>query len=315
VAASRPSAPDAPRSQARRAAPPAAWQGRILPQSVLGISALILAVALGAAFSGAVLYAYYEARTNASDDAVKQYVVGFDERLKTAKDTLDAERDTAKAEIRAELEPLRQVAASGDTLTKLVDSVAPSVWLVSTQAEDGSPAVGTAFVAFADGDQSFFLTSFATVRASIRKPGPRIEVRKGDDNLVGSLETWDEGRDLALISVRKGNLPRLAWAEGNTPVRPGDRVFAISGLGAKNASATQGLVTDISSAGIQHDAAVGPQYQGGPLIDTDGKVVGIASRTYAPLGFAPDTVWFAPLVRSSCDKVLRCPSGNDVGRR
>lgn len=287
----------------------------MLPRSVLGLTALILALALGAAFSGAVLYAYYEYRTNSSDEAIERYIGGFDERLDTAKKTIEAERDAAKAEVRTELEPLRQIAASGETVSKLLDRVRPSVWFVSTQGEDGAPAVGSAFVAFADANQSYLLTSFNTVRAATRRPGPRIEIRKGDEVLAANLETWDEGRDLALVSVRRGNLPRLEWAEGTTPVRPGDRLYAVSGLGSKGVAATQGLVADISDAGVQHDAAIGAQYQGGPLLDTEGKVVGIASRTYAPLGFAPDTVWFAPLVRSSCDKVLRCPSSNDVGRR
>jgi S1-C subfamily serine protease len=282
---------------------------------VLGISALLLAFALGAALSGAVLYAYYEFRTNSSDKAIERYVDGFDERLTTAKDTIDAERDAAKAEVQAELEPLRQVSASGETVSKLLQRVSPSIWFVSTEGEDGSPSVGTAFVAFADGNQSFLLTSFDGVRAAARRPGPRIELRKGDDVLVATLESWDEGRDLALLSVKRGNLPRLDWADGTTPARPGDRLFALSGLGSKGGSVTQGQVVDISDVGIQHDAAIGAQFRGGPLLDADGKVVGVASRLYAPLGFAPDTVWFAPLVRSACDKVVRCPAGGEVGRR
>ena len=49
-----------PAARPRRRVPD--WQSRVLPRSVLGITALILALALGAAFSGAVLYAYYEYR-------------------------------------------------------------------------------------------------------------------------------------------------------------------------------------------------------------------------------------------------------------
>ena len=291
------------------------WRGRVLPRSVLGITALILAAALGAAFSGAVLYAYYEYRLDTNESSIDAYVNGFDKRLDTALKIIDKERDDARSSVKQELEPLRQLAASGETIEELLKKVSPSVWFVATQGEDGSPSAGSAFVVFADADQSYLLTSFTTVRAATRRPAPEIELRKGDQRLTGELVTWEEARDLALVSVKRGNLPRLTWSTADPVVDPGERVFVVSGLGSREASVTQGLVTDVSGAGIQHDASVGPQFQGGPLVTSNGEVVGVASRTFAPLGFSPDAVWFAPPIRTACDKVLRCPSGdaNAVG--
>ena len=295
-----------PAAPPRRPAPPD-WQGRLLPRSVLGITALIMAAALGAAFSGAVLYAYYEYRLDTNETAIDEYVAGFDERLDTAVKIIDQERDEARSAVKQELEPLRQIAASGDTISELLDEVAPSVWFVATRAEDGTASVGSAFVVFADGEQSFLLTSFTTVRASTRRPGPGIELRKGDERLEATLVTWEEERDLALVSVPRGNLPRLDWSTADPVVDPGERVFAVSGLGSRGGSVTQGVVTDISGAGIQHDSSVGVQFQGGPLVTSSGDVVGVSSRRFAPLGFVSDAVWFAPPIRAACDRVLRCP--------
>jgi S1-C subfamily serine protease len=87
-------------------------------------------------------------------------------------------------------------------------------------------------------------------------------------------------------------------------------LFAISGLGSTGASITQGFVADVSSDGLQHDVAVGTQFQGGPVINSDGEVVAVASRTYSPLGFNPQAVYFAPLVRQACEAVVKCPTGN-----
>lgn len=306
----------APRTAAAPAAPkrrPPDWQGRLLPRSVLGITALILAAAIGAAFSGAVLYAYYEYRLDTNETAIDKYVNGFDKRLDTAVKIIDKERDDARSSVKQELEPLRQLAASGETIDELLKKVSPSVYFVATQGEDGAPSAGSAFVVFADADQSFLLTSFTTVKAATHRPGPAIELRKGDERLSADLVTWEEGRDLALLSVKRGNLPRLQWSTADPVVDPGERVFAVSGLGSRGASVTQGLVSDVSGAGIQHDAAVGPQFQGGPLVTSNGEVVGVASRVFAPLGFAPETVWFAPPIRAACDKVLRCPSGDVNG--
>src|SRR3954462_8503635 len=95
---------DAPKPAAPKRRPPD-WQGRLLPRSVLGITALILAAALGAAFSGAVLYAYYEYRLDTNTKSIDQYVKGFDKRLDTAVKIIEKERDDARSSVKQELEP------------------------------------------------------------------------------------------------------------------------------------------------------------------------------------------------------------------
>ncbi len=284
----------------RHRPPPADWQGRLLPRSVLGISALILAASLGAAFSGAVLYAYYAYRL----DRGVEYASTFDERLDTAVKIIDTEQEEAKAAVRAELEPLQRLGATGDTLEQLVERVSPSTFFVTTLDEDGAPSVGSAFVVFSDAEQSFLITSFTTIRAATRAPGPEVRVRQGDEELIATLVSWEEGRDLALLSIPRGGMERLAWAGGT---RTGERVFSVSGLGAAGGSASQGLVGDVSAAGIQHDTPVGVQFQGAPLVNASGEVVAVSSRTYAPLGFAPDDVFFAPAIGDACVELLVCP--------
>lgn len=289
---------------------PPQWAGRLLPRTVLGLTGLLLAASIGAAFSGAVLYAYYDYRLDSSDSRAEQYADRFQEEVGKAVDTIRVEREAAREEIRAELEPLQQVAAGGETIARLLQDVAPSVWFVSTTGEDGAPSVGTAFVVFSDPTTSFLLTSYTTVRASTTAPGPGVELRKGDEALDASLVTWDDRRDLALLSVERGDLPRLAWATGDPPAAVGERIFAVSGLGSAGGSVSQGLVADISAAGLQHDAAVGVHFQGAPLVNSNGEVVAVASRTFSPLGFEPEAVFFAPLVETACEQVVRCPDGD-----
>lgn len=260
----------------------------------------MLAASVGAAFSGAVLYAYYAYRL----DRGVEYASTFDERLDTAVQIIDTEQEQAKAAVRAELEPLQRLGATGDTLEQLVERVSPSTYFVTTLDEDGAPSVGSAFVVFSDAEQSFLLTSFATISAATREPGPEVRARQGEEELVATLVSWEEGRDLALLSIPAGGVERLAWADGT---RTGERVFSISGLGGAGGSASQGLVGDVSAAGIQHDTPVGMQFQGAPLVNASGEVVGISSRTYAPLGFPPDDVYFAPPIGDACVELLACP--------
>jgi S1-C subfamily serine protease len=280
---------------------------RLLPRSVLGITSLILAASLGAAFSGAILYAYYEFRLDSSDSKAEQFAATFKDELEKAVKIIQSERDEAKSSVRDELKPLEQLAATGETLERLREEVSPSVFFISTLDENGAPSVGSGFVVFSDAEQSFLLTSYTTVRAATQTPGPPIKVRQGNDEADARIQSVDPDKDLALLSVNRGNIKRLPWADGDPIIGIGERVFAVSGLGLGGGAVSQGLVGDVSAIGVQHDTPVGPQFQGAPLVNSNGEVVGIASRTYAPLGFTPDAVWFAPLIKSACDQVLQCP--------
>jgi S1-C subfamily serine protease len=291
---------------------PGRLRDRLLPRSVLGLSALILAASLGAAFSGTVLYAYYDYRLNKAETASNTFKANFSKEFKQAQDQIKALREDAKAQVRKELEPLQKLAANADTLQGLVKKVAPSVWFVHTLDEAGQPAVGSAFTVAADAENTYLITSFATVRAATKRPGPALKVRQGNDEFDATLWTWQDDKDLALLVVKRGNLPKLAWA-GGAPAQIGDRLFAVSGLGSSGGSITQGFVADVFNGGIQSDAPIGPSFQGGPLLNDKGEVVGIASRAYQPLGFQTDGVWFGVPIRTACERVLKCPSGADVG--
>ncbi|MFP5376860.1 MAG: trypsin-like peptidase domain-containing protein [Acidimicrobiia bacterium] len=289
---------------------PAAWRA-VAPKSVIGLAMLILAFAVGSAASGVAFYSYYEYKRDKTEERVAAFIEGFDTRFDTATETIDALRENAVAEIQKELEPLRRIQAEGGTLEALVEKVRESVFFVSTHDEQGQPAVGTAFAVASDSEQTLAVTSYTTIRAATRQPAPDVTVRQGDAEVPAELWTWHEERDLALLVLGKGSVPKLPLA-GDPPVRVGERLFAVSALGTAGGSISQGFVADVSGAGIQHDAAVGPAFQGGPLVNSEGEVVAVATRAYSPLGFASDGVYFAPLISAACEKVLRCPSPDEV---
>jgi S1-C subfamily serine protease len=278
------------------------------------MTVLILFAALGAAFSGTVLYAYYDYRLNKEHDEFTKLKSSVADEFRKDTAALQAEREDAKAQVRKELEPLTKIAAEGSTLSDLLKKVSPSIYFVHTLDESGQPSVGSAFVVAADGQQTLLLTSFNTVRAATKQPGPDVFVKHGTEgDQKATVWTWQPERDLALLILHVGNEPTLPWASSDSAIHTGDRVFAVSGLGAAGGAISQGFVADISQAGIQHDVPVGAAFQGGPLVDGDGHVVGIASRAYSPLGFTSDAVFFAPTIRMACDKVLKCPSGQASG--
>jgi S1-C subfamily serine protease len=289
------------------------WRERLMPETALGMAMLILAFSVGAAFSGVVFFSYYQFRKDRTEEKVNALTKDFNNNFKNAIKTIQKSGADARDQIQKELEPLQRIQAAGDTLENLVKKARESLFFVSSLDETGAATVGTGFVVASDSSQSLMLTSYATVKAATHQPGPPITVRQGDQQIKAQLWTWQEDRDLALIILQKGNIPRISFAPASPQVRTGDRVFALSGLGASGGAITQGFVADVSSAGIQHDAAVGPSFQGGPLVNSKGEVLGIASRAYTGnLGFSTDDLFFAIPIRAACDKVLKCPSDSEV---
>jgi S1-C subfamily serine protease len=286
---------------------------RMVPHSALGLAGLLFAMSVASAFTGAVLYAYYEYRLGQTEDRVDEFEAGFEDEVAGAVGRIGEERDTAVGQVQSQLDELERFAASGETLAGILDAAQPSVWFVSTLDEAGQPSVGSAFVVFSDSEHSFLLTSHATIRAATQTPGPPITVRKGDDEVGAELLSWDVGNDLALLAIERPGLPALPWAPNDPPLQIGDRVFVVSGLGAAGGAISQGFVADVSANGIQHDAPVGAAFQGGPLLNSSGEVLASASRAYSPLGFSPEAVFFGVPIRNACTEIISCPDGNQPG--
>lgn len=287
---------------------------RVLPRGALGLAAVALCMGIASAFTGAVLYAYYEARLERTEGELQAFIDTYEDEFDAARAELQAEAQSARQTIDDQLDELAQFAAGGETLASLLAGAGPSVWFLETLDDTGAPSVGSAFVVFSDPGQSFFLTSYRAVRAATSAPAPGIALVKGEQRVDASLLTWDETLDLALVSIPVPSLPPLPFVEDPASVRAGDRLFAVSGLGSSGASISQGAVADAAGNAVTHDVGIGAAFQGGPLLDRNGRVVGVASRAYNPAGaFDPLAVFFAPPIRRACETVIQCPDGQTPG--
>lgn len=81
--------------------------------------------------------------------------------------------------------------------------------------------------------------------------------------------------DMALVhvAVDTTKLPKLTYRD--TPVEPGEQVYAIGHPGESVWSITQGLVSAVHNGLVQTDAAISFGNSGGPLVDGEGRLVGI----------------------------------------
>ena len=193
-------------------------------------------------------------------------------------------------------------------------TVGPSVWTINTLDSNGAPTVGSAFAVVGYNGGTAMVTNYSLIKAATVSPGPAISVEKGDQRLTAQVWAWDAEHDLALLIV-DADIPKLALA--SSAVRgaaTGGRLFAVSSVGGQGATASPGFLIDQSAAGIQHTIPVGSLFRGGPLVDSSGAVLGIASLTYDPLGAGVGgAVSTAADVNALCVRLLRCADeANDV---
>jgi len=150
---------------------------------------------------------------------------------------------------------------------------------------------GSGFIVSKDG---YILTNNHVIEGADKITVTLADGRQFDAKIVGKDPTFD----LAVIKVKASNLPVLALGDSDA-VQVGEWVVAIGNpfglehtvtvgvISAKNRSVRAG---NLSFDGfLQTDAAINPGNSGGPLLNLDGKVVGIntAIIPYAQgIGFA-----------------------------
>lgn len=253
--------------------------------------------------------AYWWSHFNSEVQEIRGETSAFTDEVANAASALETQRGLALAEIDAAMAPIERMAQPG-TAPQVAAAAAPSVFFVETLDDEGAPAVGSAFVVANTEDQSLLLTSLSTVAASTTAPGPEITLRRGEERIPAELWSWDVDRDLALLVVDDPELPAMAWADDAAMADSlGSGVFVVGGIGGAGATAIPGLVVDQSAEGFQHTAVIGAAYPGGPIVTADGKVLGIASLAYQPLGFDPGDVHFAVPINQACGSVLDCGAG------
>jgi serine protease Do len=144
--------------------------------------------------------------------------------------------------------------------------------------------VGAGVVMTQDG----YIVTNAHVVEGARRIRVRLQGMKQDQDsdAYGDLEAKlvgiDQLSDVAVIKIEGKNLPALEFAD-SSQLKQGQVVFAFgSPLGLEN-SVTMGVVSaterqidpDSPAIYIQTDAPINPGNSGGPLVDVDGKVVGV----------------------------------------
>jgi serine protease Do len=153
-------------------------------------------------------------------------------------------------------------------------------------------SLGTGMVVSADG---FILTNHHIVKDATTIRVLLDADSEQPDRPVARLVAFDEESDLAVLKIERTNLPAIEFADSDT-VRIGEWAIAIGAPFEQAQTVTVGI---ISAKGrhlpsrerlslqdyIQTDASINPGNSGGPLLNLQGKVIGVNTAILSPSRF------------------------------
>jgi len=176
----------------------------------------------------------------------------------------------------------------------------------------GAPTFGSAFPVVRDGGTTFLVTSFEVVESPYDAGAfvSDIEVIAADRTLRATVHSFDPNLDLALLRVG-GDFDVPAWRPLEEGLVPGDKLWAVGLTPTLSTAQVGGTIAAIDPRVLVSDVIVPDFLRGGPLVDLDGRVVGIATAAYRPYGNA-DGQASVP-IRVLCERLLRCTAEQQGG--
>jgi len=161
-------------------------------------------------------------------------------------------------------------------LAPVADEIAALRGLPAERLTDESIASGV--IVDPDG---VIVTNYHAVSGAERIVVTLADGRKFPATLVGA----DAGTDLAVLEIEAHGLPAAAWGDSDS-IEVGEMVWAIGNPFGLDRTLTYGIVSAVGRRGVignplqeflQTDAAINPGNSGGPLIDVNGRVIGITT--------------------------------------
>lgn len=191
----------------------------------------------------------------------------------------------------------------------------PSVVLLVMEDANGQPiALGSGFFV----RENVIASNFHVVEGASRGYAKLIGEKTKYD--ITGLVGVDTMHDLVLLNVTDAMSPSLPLADSRQAA-VGDEVFAVGNPQGLEGTFSQGIVSSIRSVEsetlLQITAPISPGSSGGPVLNSEGKVIGIAVATFnggQNLNFAIPANYLASLlVASNTNRVT--PLGLDVTTR
>lgn len=277
----------------------------LTPKTVVQLAVWILMFGLGAGLSGLILFAVYQGQVN----SLRSELLESQDELQKS---LEEKIGSAPAPTESPNQTVSGAAAPPDPTAQLVQTTAPAIVGISGKDSSGAPVTGSGFVVNSTDDGTWVLTSYKLV-AGVEAFND-LSVRHRNSDLVGEVYETDPAQDLALVIYQVPAERSLRFSRVNLP-EEGDEVFVLGSLRASPyAVGISAKITSVTSGSLSIDTEVPDSYLGGPLLDADGRVVGVLTKSGAGSSTASPSAGVARAdatpIEAACSRVLRCPSNN-----
>ena len=163
------------------------------------------------------------------------------------------------------------------TNISVYETISPAIVSVAAQLSD-SVSEGTGCVVTSDG---LILTGYHVVEGA-----KSIDVTMSDGQTYSAkfVAKMKDKKDLALLKIEpKESLSTVSFGDSEE-VKVGQKVLTIGNPFGFSNTLTQGIISriDYVKNRFQTDAAINPGCSGGPVLNSDGKVIGISQSIYNP---------------------------------
>ena len=200
--------------------------------------------------------------------------------------------------IRKEFDLLK--ASTGEDFSSIIEDSLKGVVTIKTNV-----AQGTGFIISSDG--------YIVTNAHMLSGASEVQITTFDENKISAeLIGYNAELDIALLKI--GGEYNFLELGNSDETQVGERVIAIGNPLGLQFSVTEGIVSGIHRPGIneleayvQTDAALNPGNSGGPLINKNGKVIGINNFKLGSgesLGFALESNYIKDAVNAISQEKL-----------
>lgn len=142
------------------------------------------------------------------------------------------------------------------------------------EVTDGS---GSGFAVAHDGGSTLLVTNFHVVSQTYVNGGREVAVRRGGLTYGGTIIDASESNDLAVISVPR-RLPVLDLVKRRPAI--GEPVLVLGSPLGLGGTVTSGIVSSFRTGSgldyLQFSAPISPGNSGGPVVNSEGEVIGVA---------------------------------------
>ena len=170
------------------------------------------------------------------------------------------------------------VVNAAETVRQIATATFPSVVLLVVEDERGQPvALGSGFFV----KENVIASNFHVVENAARAYAKLVGQKTKYD--VTGVVGLDSKHDLVLLGVEEAKVPPLKLGDGSK-VAVGDTVFAVGNPQGLEGTFSQGIVSGIRQFDadilLQITAPISPGSSGGPVLDSEGRVIGVAVATF-----------------------------------